>query len=65
MIDRITNDTQYSRTLGSIDKLIVKATNGGGFNSLTAIEQEKLGYLSLLAEQYEDNVIKIMPLSVH
>ena len=47
-----------------IEKFIEKATAGGGFNSLSALESEELSSLSLLAEQYEDDVLKIMPLPV-
>jgi HTH-type transcriptional regulator / antitoxin HigA len=47
-----------------IEKFIEKATNSGGFNFLSEPEREELGQLSLLAEQYEDTVLKIMPLPV-
>jgi HTH-type transcriptional regulator/antitoxin HigA len=64
MIDKIRNEAQYNQVMALIEKFINKATDGGGFNSLSAAEAEELSHLSLLAEQYEDNVLKIMPLPV-
>jgi HTH-type transcriptional regulator/antitoxin HigA len=62
MIDKIRNEAQYSHVMVLIEKFIAKATDSGGFNFLTDEEKEELSNLSLLAEQYEDNVLKIMPL---
>ena len=64
MIDKIRNEAQYNQVMALIEKFIQKATDNGGFNFLSEAEKEELGYLSLLAEQYEDNVLKIMPLPV-
>jgi HTH-type transcriptional regulator/antitoxin HigA len=64
MIDKIRNDAQYYQVMALIEKFITKATELGGFNFLSAIEAEELSRLSVLAEQYEDNVLKIMPLPV-
>ncbi|HEY8780741.1 MAG TPA: helix-turn-helix domain-containing protein [Mucilaginibacter sp.] len=64
MIDKIRNEAQYNQVMALIEKFIEKATNGGGFNSLSVQEQEELSSLSLLIEQYEDNILKIMPLPV-
>jgi len=64
MIDKIRNGAQYDQVMALIEKFISKATDGGGFNSLSAAEAEELSYLSLLVEHYEDNVLKIMPLPV-
>jgi HTH-type transcriptional regulator/antitoxin HigA len=64
MIDKIRNEAQYNQIMALIEKFIAKATEVGGFNFLTDPEKEELGSLSLLAEQYEDNVLKIMPLPV-
>jgi len=64
MIDKIRNEAQYEQVMALIEKFIAKATENGGFNALSAIEAEELSQLSLLAEQYEDNVLKIMPLPV-
>jgi HTH-type transcriptional regulator/antitoxin HigA len=64
MIDKIRNEAQYNEVKVLIEKFIAKATDIGGFNFLTDEEKEELSNLSLLAEQYEDNVLKIMPLPV-
>jgi HTH-type transcriptional regulator/antitoxin HigA len=64
MIDKIRNGAQYDQVMALIEKFISKATDGGGFNSLSAAEAEELSHLSLLVEHYEDNVLKIMPLPV-
>ena len=47
-----------------IIKHIKKATKGGGFHSLSQTDAHELSSISLLAEQYEDNVSKIMPLPI-
>jgi len=64
MIDKIRNEAQYNQVMALIEKFIVKATDKGGFNFLSEEEREELGHLSTLAEQYEDNILKIMPLPV-
>jgi hypothetical protein len=63
MINKITTDTKYRQVTGLIEKFIEKATVNGGFNSLPVVEQEELAQLSSLAEQYEDDILKTMPLS--
>jgi len=64
MIDKIRNEAQYKQVLNLIESYIKKATDNGGFNTLTKKENNELKQLSLLAEQYEDDVLKIMPLLV-
>jgi HTH-type transcriptional regulator/antitoxin HigA len=64
MIDKIRNESQYKQVMTLIEIFIKKATEGGGFSSLSKPEAEELSQLSLLAEQYEDNALKIMPLPV-
>ncbi|GAC1300885.1 MAG: hypothetical protein NVSMB24_02550 [Mucilaginibacter sp.] len=64
MIDKIRNEAQYNQVMGLIEKFIAKATDSGGFSFLSAQEKDELSSLSLLAEQYEDNILKIMPLPV-
>ena len=64
MIDKIRNETQYNQVMALIEQFIQKATDAGGFAALTATESDELAQLSLLAEQYEDNVLKIMPLPI-
>ena len=64
MIDKIRNETQYNQVMALIEKFIAKATDSGGFNYLSDAEKEELGTLSSLVEQYEDDVLKLMPLPV-
>jgi HTH-type transcriptional regulator/antitoxin HigA len=64
MIDKIRTEAQYNQVMALIEKFITKATNKGGFNFLADNEKEELHQLSVLAEAYEDNVLKIMPLPV-
>lgn len=64
MIDKIRNEAQYTQVMALIESFIKKATDGGGFNSLSTVESDELSTLSQLAENYEDNVLKIMPLPV-
>lgn len=62
MIYKIRNEAQYNQITALIESFIEKATNGGGFHSLSKKEADELESLSLLAEQYEDKVLKLMPL---
>jgi len=62
MIDKIRNEAQYNQVLSLIEKIIANATDRGGFSNLLEAEKEELGQLSILAEKYEDEVLKIMPL---
>ena len=64
MIDIIRNEAQYNQAIALIEGFIIKATEVGGFNSLSKTHMEELSRLGLLAEQYEDNVLKLMPLPV-
>lgn len=64
MIDKIRTETQYNRVMNLIEKFIQKATDGEGFHSLNEKEQEELHKLTILTAEYEDNVLKIMPLPV-
>ena len=56
-------DAQYTQVLVLIENIMAKATVAGGFSHLPETEKEKLNKLSLFAEKYEDEVLKIMPLS--
>ncbi|MHB1179025.1 MAG: hypothetical protein ACYCZO_11930, partial [Daejeonella sp.] len=62
MISKIRTEAQYNQVMALIETFITQATAGGGFNSLSDADAEELAALSLLAEQYEDDVLKIMPL---
>lgn len=64
MINKIRTQKQYEQVMTLVEGYLTKATENGGFKSLTRKESEELKQLSLLAEQYEDEVLKIMPLSV-
>lgn len=64
MIDKIRNEAQYNNVMALIEKFIGKATEKGSFNFLSDQEKNELTNLSLLAEEYEDNILKIMPLPV-
>jgi len=64
MINKIRNEAQYIQVIALIEKFIAKATESGGFNFLSVPEKEELATLSLLAEQYEDNILQLMPLPV-
>ncbi|MES2416605.1 MAG: helix-turn-helix domain-containing protein [Bacteroidota bacterium] len=64
MIDKIRNEAQYNQVMLMIEGFIKKATDGGGFNSLPKADADELAELSLLAEQFEDNVMQIMPLPI-
>jgi antitoxin component HigA of HigAB toxin-antitoxin module len=61
---KIDNEEQYKQIMASIEKLLKVATENGGFDFLSEIEREGLNRLGLLAEEYEDNSQKIMPLQV-
>ncbi|WP_157488201.1 hypothetical protein [Dyadobacter crusticola] len=47
-----------------IEGYLQKATSGGGFQVLNENELAELHQLSVLAEQYEDTVLNIMPIAV-
>ena len=64
MIDRIRTQKQYEQVMALIETYLTKATNGGGFSSLSKTENAELKKLSTLAEQYEDEVLNVMPLPV-
>jgi antitoxin component HigA of HigAB toxin-antitoxin module len=64
MIDKIRNDVQFKQVLSLIETFLNKATKAGGFHKLTKKETSELQKLSLLVEDYEDNVLKIMPFPV-
>ena len=64
MIDKIRTEVQYNQVMVLIGKFIQKASINGGFNFLSEPEKEELNQLSILAEYYEDTVLKIMPLPV-
>lgn len=64
MLDKIRNEKQYAQLMVLIENFIQKATDGGGFSTLSETEANELQRLTRLAEAYEDNNLKIMPLPV-
>jgi HTH-type transcriptional regulator / antitoxin HigA len=60
----IRTEQEYKDLMAQIEVFLQKATTGGGFGALTKEEGDELYRLSLLAEAYEDNVLKIFPLPV-
>ncbi|SMC75663.1 helix-turn-helix domain-containing protein [Pedobacter africanus] len=64
MISKIRTEAQYHQIMQLIETFIKKATDNGGFHTLTEAESNELEQLSVLAEQYEDQVLKIMPIPV-
>lgn len=64
MIDKIRTEKQYRQIMRLIETHLQKATKGGGFDSLTKKESDELHEISLLAADYEKNVLKLWPLPV-
>jgi len=62
MINKIRNEKQYLQVMDIIEGYIQKATDGGSFSTLMNHETEELEKLSLLAEKYEDEEMKLMPI---
>lgn len=64
MIGKIRNEKQYNQVMTLIEGYLQKATDGGGFKALNRKEADELEKLSLLAERYEDEALKLMPVPV-
>ena len=64
MLDKLRNKNQYNQVTKLIDLLLAKATDGGGFSSLTKKESKELETLSRLVAEYEENVLKLWPLPI-
>ena len=62
MLTKIRNDREYKVTMKTVESLLNKATKAGGFHKLSTDETAMLASLSKLAEAYEDNVLKLMPI---
>jgi HTH-type transcriptional regulator / antitoxin HigA len=63
MITKIRTQAQYDQVMVLIESYLQKATQNGGFKALTEAENQELKQLSVLAEHYEDDVLKVMPLT--
>lgn len=64
MIDKIRTERQYKQIMELIENYLQKATEKGGFHNLNKKDADELQRLTLMAADYEDNVMKIMPLPV-
>ena len=62
MLTKISNEWEYKVAMKTIESLLNKSTEAGGFHKLPAEEASMLGNLSKLAEAYEDNTLKLMPI---
>ena len=61
MITKIRTAEEYKKVMLIIEGYLTKATESGGFQSLSKAEAEELKKLSLLAETWEDG-IPLMPI---
>lgn len=59
--EKIKDRKEYDEVMKRIEKLLQKTTKNGSFDKLPAKEADSLKKLSLMAEQYEDN-IPLMPI---
>lgn len=62
MLTKIRNEREYKAAMKTIESLLNKATKAGGFHKLPDEEATMLANLSKLAEAYEDNTLKLMPI---
>ncbi|WP_194776848.1 helix-turn-helix domain-containing protein [Pararhodonellum marinum] len=62
MITKIRTEKEYKAVMKTIESLLEKATAIGGFHELAKEEAMMLSTLSELAEAYEDNTLKLMPI---
>lgn len=62
MIKRIRTEKEYALVMKSVEGLLEKATRRGGFHRLSPPDAALLEKLSTLAEAYEDNVLRVMPI---
>ena len=62
MLTKISNEWEYKAAMKTIESLLKKATEAGGFHKLPAEEATMLDNLSKLAEAYEDITLKLMPI---
>lgn len=62
MILKIKTEKEFKAANLTIEGLLHKATKLGGFHKLEKDEAEMLSVLSKLVEDYEDNVLGLMPI---
>lgn len=64
MISKIRNEKQYHQVMNLIENYLQKATDGGGFHALSQQDGDELAKLGALAERYEDEDMKLMPMPI-
>ncbi len=52
----INSKEEYLQVMEKVESYLLRATSGGGFQSLNHDEREELRQLSLMAEAWEDNI---------
>jgi HTH-type transcriptional regulator / antitoxin HigA len=62
MLSKIRSDKEYKAVMKTIESLLTKATELGGFHLLSKEESTMLTKLSNLVEAYEDGVMQLMPI---
>jgi HTH-type transcriptional regulator / antitoxin HigA len=62
MLSRIKTEREYNAVMKTIESLLDKATKAGGFHKLSNEDAKMLADLSPLAEAYEDDTLKLMPI---
>ncbi|CAN5590907.1 helix-turn-helix domain-containing protein [soil metagenome] len=62
MLTKIRSEKEYKAAMKTIETLLKKATDSGGFHMLPEEESSMLAKLSKLAEAYEDNTMQLMPI---
>ena len=62
MLHKIRTDREFKTVTQTVEALLTKATKLGGFHKLEKNEAEMLSSLSKLVEDYEDNVLGLMPI---
>ncbi len=60
-MEQLTSNEEYAHALGLIEACLKKATDQGGFASLSSAEDNELERLTLLASRYEKK-IKLQPI---
>jgi HTH-type transcriptional regulator/antitoxin HigA len=62
MFRKIKTEKEFKAVNQTIEALLSKATKIGGFHKLVKRESDMLSNLSKLAEDYEDNILGLMPI---
>jgi hypothetical protein len=59
--EEITTRKEYEKVMTKIEYLLQKATKLDGFENLTKSDKSKLSQLSVMAEDFEDDIALIQP----